>query len=425
MNIVKHIPTGILTCFAGKTECIEYSIMEISKKHVMIRMSEDREIHDLLFCAFLWEKQGYEKFGPFNTRCTKTIKKDFYVLKKYEIMDLAFEKMFDAVIAQYQKYVMLKLDSDDNYFSGELVDYPYEKDDEFCINYEEWKSKKERVSKISALVQEIEQCDVELSLSLETPWFIEDYLAGEFKSPFRKKANRLYIGNAYCHNLFPDMKLLKEILDYAYHDDIAITIVTTYLRESLLDKEKEKIAFLNKWCEANNIRIEIEINDYGYLELLKDYHYFDLNYGRLINKRRKDPRFIYKSGWDKQAKRLSENAVNDEAFEGFLENFGITRFEMEACGYNIKIIPNKTDLHLPFYQTNTAQYCPLYALCKNGDRARQELVTSCPGYCKSQNIMYPEHLNMIGRYNSLFALDTKGLQDYLDNGLDRIVWNYW
>lgn len=32
-------------------------------------------------------------------------------------------------------------------------------------------------------------------------------------------------------------------------------------------------------------------------------------------------------------------------------------------------------------------------------------MTECPGYCRTKVFLYPEHLHMTGRYNSLFALD--------------------
>lgn len=65
----------------------------------------------------------------------------------------------------------------------------------------------------------------------------------------------------------------------------------------------------------------------------------------------------------------------------------------------------KNSLHLPFYQTNTSQYCPLYALCTTGDRGTQQLAEHCPKFCEKYALLYPEHLHMAGRYNSLFGVD--------------------
>ena len=64
----------------------------------------------------------------------------------------------------------------------------------------------------------------------------------------------------------------------------------------------------------------------------------------------------------------------------FLEReYGIQRFEWESCGYEQQISPGKNSLHIPFYQTNTSQYCPLGAVCETGERGRQKLAKKMPG----------------------------------------------
>ena len=91
---------------------------------------------------------------------------------------------------------------------------------------------------------------------------------------------------------------------------------------------------------------------------------------------------------------------------GFMaEEFHIHRYEWESCGYPQEFPPGKNSLHLPFYQTNTSQYCPLYALCTTGDRGTQQLAEHCPKFCEKYALLYPEHLHMTGRYNSLFGVD--------------------
>jgi len=49
----------------------------------------------------------------------------------------------------------------------------------------------------------------------------------------------------------------------------------------------------------------------------------------------------------------------------------------------------KNSLHLPFYQTNTSQYCTLYAQYREHNRGRQHLQTECPGYCQMQAFFIP------------------------------------
>ena len=54
---------------------------------------------------------------------------------------------------------------------------------------------------------------------------------------------------------------------------------------------------------------------------------------------------------------------------------------------------------------------------------------NCPHFCESYTYLYPEHLAMAGRYNSLFALDREilkkpeHLEAYRQQGVDRLVIN--
>ena len=135
----------------------------------------------------------------------------------------------------------------------------------------------------------------------------------------------------------------------------------------------------------------------------------------------------YKKG---NVELLQENNLNAEFYREYLEQeFGIHRFEWESCGYDMTLPPGKNSLHLPFFQTNTSQYCTLYAVCRYGDRGKQKLPENCPNYCDKKVFLYPKHLKMVGRYNSLFGYDgkilwdEKQLQDYLEQGIDRIVVN--
>ena len=90
--------------------------------------------------------------------------------------------------------------------------------------------------------------------------------------------------------------------------------------------------------------------------------------------------------------------------------------EWESCGYEQKFpdpaakMKVENHLHLPFYQTNTSQYCTLYAGSAYGDRSVQHLLTSCDKRCEWQAYLYPQHLEMVGRYNSLFGRDHEILE---------------
>ena len=141
--------------------------------------------------------------------------------------------------------------------------------------------------------------------------------------------------------------------------------------------------------------------------------------GTLLNKRKKDPRYIYKNGYEENKNLIAKNNLNSSIFTKFLEINNIKRYEYESCGYKIDIAEGNHSLHIPFYVTNTSQYCTLYAMCTTMNRGNQKLVKECPMYCSDYVFTYPKHLKMIGRYNSLFAFDDTSLKD--SNSLEEYI----
>lgn len=242
--------------------------------------------------------------------------------------------------------------------------------------------------------------------------------------------DRLYIGNQFCHLLFPERKLLFKIIEKAAAEQVEITLVFSYIREYMLDYITELLDEINRWCEEKRQSVEIVVNDWGMASLVKKSRRNLIpSLGILLNKRRKDPRIPFKKG---EQKWFERNSLNAGFYRNFLEReYGIQRFEWESCGYKQQIPPGKNSLHIPFYQTNTSQYCPLGAVCETGERGRQKLAKKCPGYCTEYALLYPEHLHMIGRYNSLFGIDMRILKEeeilknYIQNGVDRVVIRAW
>ena len=93
--------------------------------------------------------------------------------------------------------------------------------------------------------------------------------------------------------------------------------------------------------------------------------------GILLNKRREDPpEMPWKKG---NLKLLERNSLNAEFYRTYLkQEFGIERYEWETCGYSQDFPDGKHFVHLPFYQTNTSQYCTLAAGCQRGVPGKTE-----------------------------------------------------
>lgn len=231
------------------------------------------------------------------------------------------------------------------------------------------------------------------------------------------------------------------MLEKAHKEALGITIAFSYIREFMLKPVEKLINRLMQWCKEKDTCIEIVINDWAMADIIARQNAEsaikkseDINemrqylipcLGILLNKRKKDPRFPYKKG---NKSLYSQNNLNEDFYRKYLRSeFGIQRYEWESCGYEQEFPQGKNSLHLPYYQTNTSQYCPLHAICTTGNRGTQYLVKECPHYCSTYRLAYPEQLNMAGRFNSLFGIDKELLDHpekikaYANAGIDRLV----
>lgn len=248
-------------------------------------------------------------------------------------------------------------------------------------------------------------CRLLWELYLETP--IEDFMpayASSLGIPRRIlprcTPQHLYIGNESCRFLFPDAAVLERIAAKAAREDLALTLVGAPLRAG---EEDFADALLNF---ARQTGAELEINDWGMLERAQQYReHLHLLLGSLLNRRRKDPRMAWKRSHSGQEALLAQNSLNDPAWIAFLRRLGIERFEYESCGLPLLPPEAACSLHLPFYRTNSSLWCPLAAVCLQGDRGAQRGMDACPRWCERNMLLYPDHLKLEGRGNSLLALD--------------------
>lgn len=353
-----------------------------------------------------------------------------------------YRRQVQKLVRQYSKYIRLKLE-DDGELESELTGYPSELDGEHCSSLDEqrqyWFAEKAGRAEINMEIPEHTEFAIELDcperyaayLQKSLPEFYHDYLRKNYLRGSGLEAripDRIYIGNQFCHLLFPEEELLFVMLEKAKKEFTAVTLSFTYLRETLLEDIFALLRKIDHWCGKNELEMECVVNDWGMADFIrKETKHLLPCLGTLLNKRKKDPRINYKKG---ERDLYSQNSFNADFYQEFLkESFGIERAEWESCGYMQDIPAGKNSLHFPFYQTNTSQYCPLHAVQKEGDRGRQKLADKCLQYCKNAAFLYPKHLNMIGRYNSLFALDRDFLEDaeqlkrYTDSNIDRLVLN--
>ena len=450
------IPFGLLSGFMdGK----EIRIIELAEEGFRFRLAEKAASPEsFLVCFYDMEQADYHEIEIRNY----TIEEDNVSSELVEfcmeytvlVNSESYRQEVRKLQGQYSRYIRLKLEDDDEELARALTEYPEKKP----VNYYS--------------LEERQNYSLETAIEIDRPELYREYLQNDIKqlieqcyewkritgnqldsnkqndSPDNKSnighglnLNRIYIGNQFCHLLFPDEKELFMMLEKAYKESLGITIAFSYIREFMLKPIEELINRLAQWCKEKDTCIEIVINDWAMADIIAKQNaelaikkseainemrqYLIPCLGILLNKRKKDPRFPYKKG-DKSL--YSQNNLNADFYRKYLQSeFGIQRYEWESCGYEQEFPQGKNSLHLPYYQTNTSQYCPLYAICTTGNRGIQHLVKECPHYCSIHRLSYPKHLNITGRFNSLFGIDKELLNHpekikaYANAGIDRLV----
>ncbi|MBU5681832.1 hypothetical protein [Blautia sp. MSJ-9] len=455
-NGISMIPFGLLSGFMdGK----EIRIIELAEEGFRFRLAEKAASPEsFLVCFYDMEQADYHEIEIRNY----TIEEDNVSSELVEfcmeytvlVNSESYKQEVRKLQGQYSRYIRLKLEDDDEELARALTEYPEKKP----VNYYS--------------LEERQNYSLETAIEIDRPELYREYLQNDIKqlieqcyewkritgnqldsnkqndSPDNKSnighglnLNRIYIGNQFCHLLFPDEKELFMMLEKAYKESLGITIAFSYIREFMLKPIEELINRLAQWCKEKDTCIEIVINDWAMADIIAKQNaelaikkseainemrqYLIPCLGILLNKRKKDPRFPYKKG-DKSL--YSQNNLNADFYRKYLQSeFGIQRYEWESCGYEQEFPQGKNSLHLPYYQTNTSQYCPLYAICTTGNRGIQYLVKECSHYCSIYRLSYPKHLNITGRFNSLFGIDKELLNHpekikaYANAGIDRLV----
>lgn len=438
INGVKMIPSSLVNCLVdGK----EVRIMELAVKAVQIRTASRLDQYkNLQMNFFVFTESQYEEIQLEQFRMIEEIEESFYYVYTFEVEDKAYQSNVNRIIQSYTKYIQLKMTGDDSYCSEEMVGYPANLDEEFAKTFEE--QKKDWFENLA--LSKVDYSGYEFAVGIDCPsqyqkylqYGIHDYMKQELKDNFLHhhpiahiKVQRVYLGNQFCHNLLPDRKTLFAMMEQALGEGLSITVVTTYLREEQILEASQLLEELYVWCQKTQVSIELIVNDWGMAKLLKGKSdQIQPTLGVLLNKRRKDPRYVYKGGFTQYMDQLAKNNLDAPFYRELIDKeFGMKRYEYETCGYPIHLPSANHSLHIPYYQTNTSQYCTLYAKCVEKERGKQKLVRHCPRYCEGLVFTYPKHLKMVGRYNSLFGMDPTMLcneqqvKEYRENGIDRIV----
>ena len=443
---ISMLPFGILAGYWGDKEVRITAISEYGFQTRLATPTTVEQKNAPWELAFYDQKTAaYQRILLRDAALLQEKEEDFDTVYTFVTDQEDYRNAVQRLALQYSQYIRWKMEDDDAALAEEMTGYPAEQDAFHLESLEEQKKVwfsgigKETFTALQNGFAGSGQ-PVELALELDRPEWYKAYLSMEsavfFDAYFRKNQipdppvfhpDRLYIGNAFCPHLAPKEEELFALLNKACRESFAVTLVFPFLLEENLSETQARLQHLARWCEQKNKTIELVVNDWGTAHLADQFPVFSLGLGVLLNKRKKDPRMAYKLG---DSTLFEQSSVHAAFYREYLkEEFRMERYEWESCGDTgtRKFPEGKNSLHLPFYQTNTSQYCPLYAACTKGSRGAQTPVRECSGFCEKQAFLYPEHLRMVGRYNSLFGVDLdvwKRMEEMLElRGVDRVVVN--
>lgn len=285
------IPFGLL---GGFCDHLEIRITGLSEEGFSFRVPEKIEKAACLeICFFDFSADCYRKvqLAEKEREMKLTEETPFFFIYSVWTKNGEYREQVKRLVTDYDNYISLKLAGDDEYLSEKMVGYPAELDEVYAESFEE--QKKEWFSCVGDGIQECRNTwehkkwnitdftEFELAITIDRPELYYDFLQKDWtrfchdywKNNFlehhtlsQKRVTRIYIGNQFCHNLFPRKELLFQVLEKALENNLAVTLAFSYIRNHLLEEIDELLQELEVWCqsrekEAGKDQEEIIVND--------------------------------------------------------------------------------------------------------------------------------------------------------------------
>lgn len=400
------IPYAILSgeITTDKDRKLDIRILELSNRHLTFRLpinylTEGEKIHSVSFSFYQMEKRGYETIHLNSFQIRKMEREEFYDLYCLVTEEEAFHQVADNLTKEYLTYMDNRLYLEDAALSASMTSYPKDGDVIFADSMKEqmnaWLAcmkdayDEESFGGVSKLAYSLEneesiQKFLQEDINDFCKWYWDRYNLSwhHFAKLFPK---RMIIGNPYCPCLFPDGVVIRDLFEKTKDSEIDIAFHLAPVSQSFLSKMKDKIDYIASCAHIYEKKITIYAGDPGIKDYIVRQHGNDLlcKDGVLMKKRLRDPRLSY--------------LAKDHGQEW---NSPLQRIEDGIC--------------LPYYQTNTATFCTLSSLCLYGRRDAYVRMMDCPAYCKDHFLIYPAHLNLLGRYNSIFGWNGRSLANGSD-----------
>jgi hypothetical protein len=221
----------------------------------------------------------------------------------------------------------------------------------------------------------------------------------------------LYFGHEFCEHLIPSLGDFKIAHNYAKNNNLGFTIVTPYVTDKGI-KQISKIVSNFKNCE-------IVINDWGVLDLLQN-HDLKINLGRLLTKRKKDPRISNQEFNRDILDNLTNSNLQIQEFQNFLKQHKVSRIEIDNAVQGQPTTSFPQSLYYPYVYLTTTRKCPFIGI--NTLSNKVTFLSGCTKECKkySAKISNDKLGKIILKDNAQFFINNK-----LPKGIDRLVYIPW
>jgi len=403
-------------------------------------------------CLFLnKQKQTYDElFLPRFSLDEVTTEEDAAQGLEYKVFciksdDSAFLARLALLLREYSAYITLKQEMDEAELAETMTGLCLS--EAYHDSQRVWK--RELVGSPPITAEPL--MSVELAVVLDSPHLWEHFLELDFPAfmDYYRKENGLtghpvlagpithiYIGNSYCHHLFPERAIEKKLIDKTIALGLNPVICFAPMAEYLIERYEEQLIFLNAYAGQTGTSFELLINDTGLPILLQTLceegkavrRCFSLTAGVLLNKGKKDPRSAFVPGAAFVSNEALAFSADSAVFRKMMsQRYGVSAFSYECCMEKTILSPMDSILHLPLYQTNTSSNCVLQALCLQGNRGARSSEHFCEHWCEHYYLAFPKPLALIGRWNSLFGFSSLGLDGFaalnrmIRAGLKRLV----
>ncbi|MBI3815750.1 MAG: hypothetical protein HY279_14940 [Nitrospinae bacterium] len=224
----------------------------------------------------------------------------------------------------------------------------------------------------------------------------------------------LYFGDEFCENKIPPLPSLRK--HYALCNETGLRLM--FATPPVTDHGLEKLKKLFKYLDGLKEEIEVVINDFGVLNLIKKgYPYLRPVLGRLMNKMIRDPRITpaYTTNNAPPDALLSLQQYGSLRYYRLLKKFAVKTVEVDNFHQGINIdfkgLGLKPSIHLPFGFVTTGRVCLFSSAMK--DKKEKFLYAAC---CRRECDDYfgelkGNHARLIQKGNTIFYFQEEGMTE--------------